>query len=157
MVDWKSLPAFLAVARAGSLRGAAEQLDGTPATVRRQVEGLRRSWVCSCSGAVRAGWNCRRRVPSCCHNWSKVTREGSAAAYVPLSFDPGEACQVDWSHEVVILDGVTTTVKVAPLGSMALPCACRALHVRLSHSRMPFVRAYPPETQGPRHWSERQL
>ena len=40
MVDWKSLPAFLAVARAGSLRGAAEQLDGTHATVRRQVEGL---------------------------------------------------------------------------------------------------------------------
>ena len=40
MVDWKSLPAFLAVARAGSLRGAAELLDGTHATVRRQVEGL---------------------------------------------------------------------------------------------------------------------
>ena len=40
MVDWKSLPAFLAVARAGSLRGAAEQLNGTHATVRRQVEGL---------------------------------------------------------------------------------------------------------------------
>ena len=39
-MDWKSLPAFLAVARAGSLRGAAEQLDGTHATVRRQVEGL---------------------------------------------------------------------------------------------------------------------
>ena len=33
----------------------------------------------------------------------------------------------------MILDGVTTTVKVA--------------HVRLCHSRMPFVRAYPRETQ----------
>ncbi|MAS45754.1 MAG: LysR family transcriptional regulator [Rhodobacteraceae bacterium] len=40
MVDWKSLPAFLAVARAGSLRGGAEQLDGAHATVRRQIEGL---------------------------------------------------------------------------------------------------------------------
>ena len=40
MVDWKTLPAFLAVARVGSLRGAAEQLDGTHATVRRQIEGL---------------------------------------------------------------------------------------------------------------------
>jgi len=36
-------------------------------------------------------------------------------------------------EQVVLIDGVTTTVKVA--------------HVRLSHSRMPFVRAYPRETQ----------
>ncbi len=40
MVDWKHLPAFLAVARAGSLRGAADATDGTHATVRRQVEAL---------------------------------------------------------------------------------------------------------------------
>ena len=66
-------------------------------------------------------------------SWSQATREASAAAYVPLSFDPGEAYQFDWSHEIVILDGATVTVKVA--------------HVRLSHSRMLFVRAYPRETQ----------
>jgi hypothetical protein len=29
----------------------------------------------------------------------------SAAAYVPLSFDPGEAYQFDWSHEIVLIDG----------------------------------------------------
>lgn len=40
MIDWKSLPAFLAVARHGSLRSAAEQSDATHATVRRQVEAL---------------------------------------------------------------------------------------------------------------------
>lgn len=62
-------------------------------------------------------------------SWSKATREASADAYVPLSFDPGEAYQFDWSQEVVLIDGVTTTVKVA--------------HVRLCHSRMPFVWAYP--------------
>ena len=39
-MDWKSLPAFLAVARHGSLRAAAEQVGGTHATVRRQVEAL---------------------------------------------------------------------------------------------------------------------
>jgi len=66
-------------------------------------------------------------------SWSKATQEASASAYVPLSFDPGEAYQFDWSHEIVILDGVTVTVKV--------------VHVRLCHSRMPFVRAYPRETQ----------
>ena len=70
-------------------------------------------------------------------SWSKTEREASASAYVPLSFDPGEAYQFDWSHEIVILDGATVTVKVA--------------HVRLSHSRMPFVRAYPRETQEPCH------
>jgi len=39
-MDWKSLPAFLAVARNGSLRAAAEQSGGTHATLRRQVEAL---------------------------------------------------------------------------------------------------------------------
>ncbi len=57
---------------------------------------------CDCSyGAV------RRYAAS----WSKATQEASASAYVPLSFDPGEVCPFDWSHEIVILDGVTTTVK----------------------------------------------
>ena len=55
------------------------------------------------------------------------------SAFVPLTFAPGEAYQFDWSHEIVVLDGVTTIVKVA--------------HVRLCHSRMMFVRAYPRETQ----------
>jgi hypothetical protein len=61
-------------------------------------------------------------------SWSKEEQEASAAAYVPLTFDPGEAYQFDWSHEIVVIDGATTTVKVA--------------HVRLCHSRMLFVRAY---------------
>lgn len=39
-MDWKSLPAFLAVARQGSLRAAAEATGGTHATMRRQVESL---------------------------------------------------------------------------------------------------------------------
>src|ERR1700690_2755173 len=65
--------------------------------------------------------------------WSKERGASSAAAYVPLIFAPGEAYQFDWSHEVVLLNGVTVTVKVA--------------HVRLCHSRMLFVHAYPRETQ----------
>jgi transposase len=65
--------------------------------------------------------------------WAKDRGQATAAAYVPLSFAPGEAYQFDWSHEIVVLNGVTVTVKVA--------------HVRLCHSRMLFVRAYPRETQ----------
>ena len=52
---------------------------------------------------------------------------------MPLSFAPGEAYQFDWSYEVVLIGGTTVTVKVA--------------HLRLCHSRMLFVRAYPRETQ----------
>jgi transposase len=65
--------------------------------------------------------------------WAKERGQATAAAYVPLSFAPGEAYQFDWSHEVVLLSGVTVIVKVA--------------HVRLCHSRMLLVRAYPRETQ----------
>ena len=65
--------------------------------------------------------------------WANERGQAMAAAYVPLSFAPGEAFQFDWSHEVVLLSGVTVIVKVA--------------HVRLCHSRMLFVRAYPRETQ----------
>jgi transposase len=65
--------------------------------------------------------------------WAKSNASATASAFVPLTFAPGEAYQFDWSHEIVVLDGVTTIVKVA--------------HVRLCHSRMMFVRAYPRETQ----------
>jgi transposase len=65
--------------------------------------------------------------------WEKARASLPSAAFVPLSFAPGEAYQFDWSHEVVVLGGATVTVKVA--------------HVRLCHSRMMFVRAYPRETQ----------
>jgi transposase len=65
--------------------------------------------------------------------WGRQHAAATADAYVPLSFAPGEAYQFDWSHEIVLLSGVTMTVKVA--------------HVRLCHSRMLFARAYPRETQ----------
>ena len=65
--------------------------------------------------------------------WSREHASATAEAFVPLSFAPGEAYQFDWSHEVVLLNGVTTIVKVA--------------HMRLCHSRMMFVRAYPRESQ----------
>ena len=65
--------------------------------------------------------------------WQREQASVTASAFVPLSFDPGEAYQFDWSHEVVLINGTTVQVKVA--------------HVRLCHSRMMFVRAYPRETQ----------
>jgi transposase len=55
------------------------------------------------------------------HDWREERSSAAAAAFVPLSFAPGEAFQFDWSHEVVLINGATVTVKVA--------------HVRLCHSR----------------------
>ncbi len=65
--------------------------------------------------------------------WRRTRTAVTAPAFVPLVFAPGEAYQFDWSHEIVLIGGVTVTVKVA--------------HVRLCHSRMLFVRAYPRENQ----------
>ena len=65
--------------------------------------------------------------------WRAARASGGSDAFIPLSFAPGEAYQFDWSHEIVVLGGVTSTLKVA--------------HVRLCHSRMMSVRAYPRETQ----------
>ena len=65
--------------------------------------------------------------------WRRAQATMTAAAYVPLSFAPGEAYQFDWSHEIVLINGTTVSVRVA--------------HVRLCHSRMLFLRAYPLEAQ----------
>ena len=70
-------------------------------------------------------------VPRCARGWARRQAATTAATYVPLKFSPGEAYQSDWSHDVVLINGVT--VKVA--------------HLRLCHSRMLFVPAYPRETQ----------
>lgn len=71
----------------------------------------------------------QRYVNSWRHNQQIITTQ----AFVPLSFDPGEAFQFDWSHEDVFLGGVPITVKVA--------------QVRLCYSRMSLVIAYHRETQ----------
>ncbi len=65
--------------------------------------------------------------------WQRDRSVNAVGAFIPLSFARGEAYQFDWSHEVVLINGTTVTVKVA--------------HVRLCHSRMLFARAYPRETQ----------
>src|SRR6266850_1965133 len=71
------------------------------------------------------------------HRFVKCWRDERARvpvhAYVPMSFAPGEAYQFDWSHETITLQGLPLTVKAA--------------HMKLSHSRMPFVRVYFRETQ----------
>jgi transposase len=63
----------------------------------------------------------------------KTTPADGGSAFVPLIFQPGEACQFDFSHEDVEIGGLPMRVKVA--------------HMRLCSSRAVYVRAYPRETQ----------
>lgn len=63
----------------------------------------------------------------------KSTQASPQQAFIPLQFTAGDAMQFDWSQEVVVLGGIEQKIKVA--------------HFRLSHSRKPFVVAYPRETQ----------
>src|ERR1700687_3105798 len=65
--------------------------------------------------------------------WRDERTRVPAHAYVPMSFAPGEAYQFDWSHETITLKN--------------LPLMVKAAHMKLSHSRMPFVRVYFRETQ----------
>ena len=107
-----------------------ELLDGNAAKPAREQLTLIRIFEDLRGRGYEGGYDAVRRYA---RRWSKERGQSTAAAYVPLSFAPGEAYQFDWSHEVVLLSGVTVIVKAA--------------HVRLCHSRMLFVRAYPRETQ----------
>ena len=60
-------------------------------------------------------------------------RHALAIAFIPQAFEPAEAYQFDWSHEVVEIGGVDQYVKVA--------------HMRLCYSRAFFLVAYPRESQ----------
>ena len=92
-------------------------------TAKRLFEELQKS-------GYTGGYDAVRRYGQ---RWREGHAAAIAAAFVPLSFAPGEAYQFDWSHEIVVLDGVTVEVKAA--------------HIRLCHSRMPFVRTYLREAQ----------
>jgi transposase len=121
----QSLPQLGAfVARLEELLTAnAERSRRERLTWRRIFEVLR-------SEGYAGGYDSVRRYA---RRWTEQRASMPAAVFVPLWFAPGEAYQFDFSHEVVVLGGVTTTVKVA--------------HLRLCHSRMRLVVADPRETQ----------
>jgi transposase len=105
-------------------------LEANEAKARRERLTLVRLFEALRGLGYAGGYDTVRRYA---RGWQLSHSTVSVAAFVPLSFAPGEAYQFDWSHEVVLIGGTTVTVKVA--------------HVRLCHSRMLFVRAYPRETQ----------
>ena len=76
------------------------------------------------------GYDAVRRYARTWRRWRLLS---PSQGFVPLSFDPGEAYQFDWSHEYARLSGVTTKVKAA--------------HMRLCYSRMQLVQIFPRESQ----------
>jgi transposase len=64
--------------------------------------------------------------------WRQREASRQTDAYIPQTFDPGDAYQFDWSYELVELGGEVVKVKVA--------------HFRLCRSRMPFCVAYHRES-----------
>ena len=115
----------------GPWRDALERLlEANEAKPRRERLTLRRIYEALEGEGYGGGYDAVRRYAKA---WRRRRSAAVAAAYVPLVFSPGEAYQFDWSHEYVVLAGVTTKVKAA--------------HVRLCHSRMFLVRAYPRESQ----------
>ena len=87
-----------------------ELLEGNAAKPAREQLTLIRIFEEFRGRGYDGGYDALRRYA---RRWAKQHGEATAAAYVPLSFAPGEAYQFDWSHEVVLLNGVTVVVKAA--------------------------------------------
>lgn len=65
-------------------------------------------------------------------NKQREEQTSGRGVFVPLSFQPGEAFQFDWSEDYAVLGGERTKLQVA--------------HIKLSHSRAFLVRAYMLQT-----------
>lgn len=76
------------------------------------------------------------RVAAFAREWKSARlreqQTSSRGAYVPLSFQPGEAFQFDWSEDWAIIGGERTKLQVA--------------HFKLSYSRAFMLRAYLQQT-----------
>ena len=111
-----------------------ERLEGMLAAEEAKPRAERRRVVALVEELRRAGYGgAHDSVHRYVRAWRRERRSQPAQAFVPLAFAPGEAYQFDWSHEQVELGGLPQTVKVA--------------HLRLAHSRMFLVIAYPREAQ----------
>ena len=109
------------------LEGLLEAEESLPVKQRRTMLLL---YEANQDEGYRGGYDTVRRYVK---SWREAHSEGVSDVYVPLSFDPGEAFQFDWSYETVVLGGNTTEVKVAQF--------------RLAYSRLFLVIAYLRESQ----------
>jgi hypothetical protein len=91
-----------------------------------------------------------RRGPPLRAGWRVARGAATAEAFVPLSFAPGEAYQFDWSHEIVVLGGVTTKVKLAHSGcATAGYRSCGPIRARAERWCSTRISAPPNSSRGP--------
>ena len=107
-----------------------QRLRGNEGKGRRDRLSLVRRYEELAALGYDGGYDAVRRYAA---SWRR-RRPGSVSdAFVPLTFDPGEAHQFDWSHAYAVVSGTTTRVKAAPM--------------RLCHSRVFLVQIFPREGQ----------
>ena len=115
----------------GYIEKLEELLAANASRKKRERETLKSIWKRLCALGCQAGYDAVRRHA---RRWKDRQGGGVSGAFVPLTFNPGEAYQFDWSHEWVRIGGVPQVVKLAQF--------------TLCYSRMLFVHCYPRETQG---------
>ena len=87
-----------------------EWLDTEQALPKKQRRTAQRLYEALQGQGYRGGYDSVRRYVQA---WRRAHRHQPADAYIPLRFDPGEAYQFDWSHETVVLGGITTAVPIS--------------------------------------------
>jgi len=112
------------------IEGLVEKLEKDKALPKRQRRTSQKLFQELQQEGYEGGYDSVRRYV---RRWHLSQAKAVGQVFIPLSFDPGEAFQFDWSHEWVQMAGMPVKAKVA--------------HLRLCHSRMFLVVAYPRETQ----------
>lgn len=97
-------------------------------------ESKRRHGVALCEALKVAGYRgAHDSIHRYVKGWRLERKSRVDDVFIPMVYAPGEAYQFDWSQESVQIGGAEQKIKLA--------------HLRLAHSRMFFLSAYPKETQ----------
>ncbi len=130
-------PAFRIAERPGKLDPFAAKLSGWLKTETGKSRKQRRTSKQLHDDLVKLGYTgSYGRVAAFARVWradrQREQQTTGRGTFVPLVFQPGEAFQFDWSEDFAVLGGERTKLQVA--------------HIKLSHSRVFLLRAYPLQT-----------
>ncbi len=130
-------PAFRIAERPGKLDPFAAKLSGWLKTETGKSRKQRRTSKQLHDDLVKLGYTgSYGRVAAFARVWradrQKEQQTTGRGIVVPLHFDPGEAFQFDWSEDFAAVGGERTKLQIA--------------HIKLSHSRVFLLRAYPLQT-----------
>lgn len=130
-------PKFSTPTRPSKLDPYADRLSAWLLMEARKPRKDRRSVKQMHADLVKLGYDgSYERVAAFARAWredrQRVQQTTGRGTYVPLVFQPGEAFQFDWSEDWATIGGERIKLQVA--------------HIKLSHSRVFLLRAYPLQT-----------